>query len=319
MQIPFLSDFLLEQANRTAGWFAVGISRQGAHFVCVRRGANKPQVVVCAFHQMPMVDSVALAKMRLDLRVGKHQFTTLLTSGEYQMLMVDAPSVPAVEMKEAIRWRVKDTLSYNVDEATIDVLPIPANQYGGEHPQILYVFAAANSTIQKRMDLFEQAKIRLKVIDTPEMAQRNIAELFEASDQGLALLHFDDTGGLLTFTCNGELYLARRIEITLGQLQDANEKLRQQILNRVELEVQRSLDYFARQYHHIPLQRLLVSAPEQLGLVELLSSNLEVSVESLDLSQVLDITATPELAHGEYRAEVFFTLGAALRQERRAR
>lgn len=319
MRIPFLSDFLLEQANRTAGWFAVGISRQGVHFVRVRRGGSKPQVVVCAFHQMPQVTAEALEKMRLDLRVGKHQFTTLLAAGEYQMLMVDAPSVPAIEMRDAIRWRVKDTLSYNVDDATIDVLPIPANQYGGEHPQTLYVFAAANATIQRRMELFEQAKIRLNVIDTPEMAQRNIAELFESADQGLALLHFDDTGGLLTFTCNGELYLARRIEITLGQLQDANEKLRQQILNRVELEVQRSLDYFGRQYHHIPLQRVLVSAPEALGLTELLSSNLDIPVESLDLAQGLDIAAAPELAHGEYRAEVFFTLGAALRQERRAR
>ena len=51
------------------------------------------------------------------------------------------------------------------------------------------------------------------------------------------LLAFDETGGLLTITSDGELYLARRIDISCGQLQDANESLRQQYFDRLELEV----------------------------------------------------------------------------------
>jgi len=97
------------------------------------------------------------------------------------------------------------------------------------------------------------------VIDIPETAQRNIAALFEMEGRGLAMLVFGDEGGLLTITCDGELFLARRLDITLGQLQDADENLRQQYLDRVELEVQRSLDYFDRQFHHIPVNRLILS------------------------------------------------------------
>jgi MSHA biogenesis protein MshI len=114
------------------------------------------------------------------------------------------------------------------------------------------------------------------------------------------------------------LFLARRIEITLGQLQDADETLRQQYLDRVELEVQRSLDYFDRQFHHIPVNRLLLSAPESLGMDKVLANNLGIPVAMLDLTQGMDIIAVPELLDSEYVSHALPALGAALRQEKKA-
>lgn len=317
MKIPNLSK-LLGRAEKNAGWFAVCTSSRGVYLAQVKRGGDKPQVLVCAFHPADNVTSAVLEKLRRDSRIGGFQFVTMLHPGEYQMLLVDTPNIPLEEMKTAIRWRIKDSLDYMVEEATVDVLRIPANKGGGERPQALYAVAAPNTTIQKRVSLFENAKIDLKVIDIPEMAQRNIATLFEEEEKGVALLSFDDNGGLLTFTSGGELYLARRIEITLGQLQDADETMRQQYLDRLELEIERSMDYFSRQYSYIPVQRLLISAPEQLGLVQLLAADLDVPVEQLDLAHVLDVGAVPELVNSEFAAHALLALGAALRLERRA-
>jgi len=132
------------------------------------------------------------------------------------------------------------------------------------------------------------------------------------------MLSFGDEGGLLTITCDGELFLARRIDITLGQLQDADDGLRQQYLDRVELEVQRSLDYFDRQFHHIPVNRILLSVPESLGLDKLLTTNLGLPVEMLDLAQGMDIIAVHELSDSEFVSYALPVLGAALRQEKKA-
>jgi MSHA biogenesis protein MshI len=194
---------------------------------------------------------------------------------------------------------------------------IPTNKYGGDRPQSLYAIAATNETIRKRIALFEKAKLGLDVIDIPETAQRNISALYEEEGRGLALLAFGDEGGLLTITCDGELFLARRIEITLGQLQDADENLRQQYLDRVELEVQRSLDYFDRQFHHIPVNRMLVAAPATLGLDKVLADNLDLPVEMLDLAQVMDTSAVRELSDSEFACHALPALGAALRQEKK--
>lgn len=317
MKIPEILSNLFNRTSQRVGWFAICVNANGVHLTHVKLTDGKPQVLVCAFYPMSNVTPAMLEKLRKDARIADFQFTTLLAPGDYQMLLVDTPNVHANELKAAIRWRVKDSLNFPVDDATIDVLKIPPNKAGGERLPSLYAIAAPNNNIKKLETLFERAKIDLNVIDIPEMAQRNIAALFEEGDHGLALLAFDDNGGLLTFTCGGELYLARRIEVTLGQLQDADESQRQQNLERLELELQRSMDYFGRQYSYISVARLLISAPEQLGLVAELAPGLDVPMEQLDLAQVLDIRAAPELANSEYAVRSLLPLGAALRQERR--
>ncbi|MDO8988723.1 MAG: agglutinin biogenesis protein MshI [Sideroxyarcus sp.] len=279
---------------------------------------TRPQISKCVFYPLPEVTASTLEKVRKDAQLEDARFTTLLSANEYQLMMVDAPNVPVDELKTAIRWKIKDSLSYHIDDATIDVLQIPVNKYGGDRPQSLYAVAASNETIRRRIELFEKAKIELSVIDIPEMAQRNVAALFEMEGRGLAMLAFGDEGGLLTITCDGELFLARRLEITLGQLQDADENLRQQYLDRVELEVQRSLDYFDRQFHHIPVNRILLSAPESLGLDKMLTTNLGLPVEMLDLAQGMDIFAVPELTDSEFVSYALPVLGAALRHEKKA-
>lgn len=315
---------LFKAKSHDAGWFAIGIGAHGIHLAQVNLVGAMPRVVRCEYHETGAVSAAVLDKVGHSANTGKHHFTTLLSPGEYQMLLVDAPNVPANELKTAIRWKIKDGLNYHIDDATVDVLQIPASKYGLDRAQSMYAIAASNETIQKRIALFEQAKIELDVIDIPEMAQRNVAALFERDDRALVLLAFDDNGGLLTFTAKGELFLSRRIEISAGQLQDANEQLRQQYRDRVELELQRSLDYFDRQFNHLPVSRVLVSVPQDAGmhgdagLVSFLAAAVEVKVEKLDLSQVMDISAVPALAGSEFAAYALPTLGAAMRQESRA-
>jgi len=317
MHIPKLSEFF-KKTKHDAGWVAVGLSRAGVHLAQVKMVGGRPQVLLCAFHPVSEISPTALMELCKEANLGGAKFTTLLDASEYQLMLVDAPNVPLAELKTAIRWRIKDALSYHVDDATVDVLQIPARHNAGERPQSLYAVAASNVTIKKRMALFEKAKMDIQAIDIPEMAQRNIAALFEQSGRGLAVLTFDDGGGLLTFTCDGELYLARRIEVTAGQLQDVNATARQQSIERVEIEVQRSLDYFDRQYHHINIARLLIAAPDSADLIKTLKIDLSFPVEPLELAQVMDISAAPDLLDNQFMAYALPVLGAALRQERRA-
>ena len=308
------SSKLFKVKSHDAGWFAVGIDTHGIHLAQVSLAGAMPQVLRCEYHEGD-VSATALDKAFRNANGGKHDVTTLLAPGEYQMLMVDAPNVPASELKTAIRWKIKDGLSFHIDDDTVDVLQIPASKYGSDRAQSMYAIAASNETIQKRIALFEQAKVKLDVIDIPEMAQRNIAALFEQEGRALVLLAFDDNGGLMTFTAGGELFLSRRLEISAGQLQDANENLRQQYRGRVELELQRSLDYFDRQYNHLSVSRVLVCIPEDGGLVSALTAAVDVKVERLDLSQVMDISSVPALSDSEFVAHALPALGAALRQE----
>jgi len=322
MKIPFISG-LIKQGTRAGAPFVIAIGGNGVHFAQIKYADGRPQVVTYAFHQWSGAFSLGvtpamLEKMCKGMKVNDFQFSTLLAPGEYQLLQVEAPNVPEDELKAAVRWSIKDSLNFHVDDARLDVLRIPPNQAGGEGKKSLYVVVASNELVKRRTELFERAHINLRVIDIPEMAQRNIAALYEHDGRALALLAFDESGGLLTFTGGGELYLARRIEITLGQLQDANESLRQQHFDRLELEVQRSIDHFDRQFKHLTLRRLMISAPANVGLIQMLANSLDLPVEHLDLSEAMDLSAAPALASDEAQVYALHALGAALRQEGRA-
>lgn len=308
---------LFKAQSRDAGWFAICTDAHGILLAQIKLSGAMPTVLRCEYHETGAVNASQLDKVRSGAGLARHNFTTLLSPGEYQMLLVEAPNVPANELKTAIRWKIKDGLNFHIDDATVDVLQIPSSKYGSDRAQSLYAIAASNATIQKRIALFEQAHIELDVIDIPEMAQRNIAALFEENDRALVVLAFDDNGGLMTFTAQRELQLARRIDITAGQLQDANEEARQQYRERVGLELQRSMDYFDRQNNHLPVSRVLVSAAEDAGLINYLAESVEVRVERLNLSQVMDISAVPALSDHAFACHVLPAIGAAMRQESR--
>ncbi len=317
MKIPNLFRLFTPSRNG-AGWFAVCPREHGVYLARVHRPGGRPQVAVCAFYPENEVTPSALERICRKARFSGHTLTTLLAPGEYQILLVEAPSVPAAELRTAVRWRIKDMLNYHIDDATVDVVQIPAGKYAAGRPRNIFVVAAPNAAIRRRVELFENAGLNLSVIDIPEMAQRNLAALLEQEGQALMLLSFDEAGGLLTVTAAGELYLSRRIDISLGQLRDAEQDVRARNLERVGLELQRSLDYVARQFQHLAVQRVTVAVPEGTGVERALAESVDLAVERLDLAQAMDISAVPELANGDYAAGALLPLGAALRDERRA-
>jgi MSHA biogenesis protein MshI len=239
------------------------------------------------------------------------------------MLQVEAPSLPpdapADERRQAIRWRVKEMVDFSIEQAGVDVLDIPVVQGGGGRAPQVFAVVANHSALVPRIHAFQDAKVPLEAIDIPELAQRNIAALFEEENRGLALLTFDDEGGRLTFTYRGELYAMRHIEVGRKELAAAGGEAPGGVFERVLLDVQRSLDNFDRNYSFITLTRLLVAPlPGAAAFVEYLKGNLYQPVELLDLAQGLDCERVPALADPERQAEALMAIGAALRDEGRA-
>lgn len=244
---------------------------------------------------------------------GGYRCSALLAGGEYHLLAVEAPAVPAEELKTAVRWRLKDMIDFPVDQATIDVLNIPVDKTQAGRATNIFAIAARNSVIETRQNLFGDAKLKLQAIDIPEMAQRNISALMEPDGRGIAMLSFSGDGGLLTVTYKGELYLSRRMDVPLQQLLDEDFERKHATFDRITLELQRSLDHFERQYSFITVAKLVLAPSGASGLEEYLTSNLYTRVETLDLAKVLDIAAVPELAKPDTQQRFFLALGAALR------
>lgn len=305
--------------KKSDSWLAMVLQRDGIAIAGVTRGpAGRPAAALAVFFA-GVTGGEALEKAAREVRADTYRCTTLMRAGEYQMLSVEAPNVPPEEVKTAVRWRLKDVLDFPVEEATLDVLDIPVAPNSAVRQQsMMFVVAARNSVIEPLQKTFADAKAGLSAIDIPEMAQRNIAAMLEPEGRGLAMLSFDEDGGLLTVSCGGELYLSRRIDIPLAQLTDADHDRRTQSFDRITLELQRSLDNFERQFSFISVSKLVLGPSEMTGLDEYLSSNLYTAVETLDLGSLFDLERTPELADKAVQQRFFLALGAALRSEEKA-
>ncbi|HXF66700.1 MAG TPA: agglutinin biogenesis protein MshI [Burkholderiales bacterium] len=276
----------------------------------------RPEVLLCDSFRKEGDEVETLGRLKRELRLDRYRCMTLLRSGNYQMLQVEAPpNVPPQEAKHAVRWRIKDLIDYPVEAATVDALFIPSNGAAGRAPQ-MFAVAAKNEVIAATVRPFNEADVALEVIDVPELAQRNLARLLEEEGRGLALLSFNESGGLLTFTCGGELYMYRRMDIPLDSFAGAGPEQRQALYERVVLELQRSLDHFDRQFHHVAIARVVVApVPGAEDLQEALAANLDVPVATLELSQVMDFPQLPELNEPGRQAQCLQLLGAALREE----
>lgn len=310
----------LGKSRTEPGWLAIRLRSDGLELAHVIAGeGGNPRVARYESHDLRWSESGALARLRRDAGLDRYRVTTLLEGVDYRMLLVDAPSVPPAELRSAIRWRIKDLIDIHVEDAMIDVVDIPLEQSAPARSHSMYVVVAHNDVVERRVELFQEAKIPLAVIDIPEMAERNVAHLFERNGQVTMLMSFDEGGGLLTFTHRGELYLTRRFETTLSQLHDADSALRDAALERVGLELQRSLDFFDRQFHYLPLGPLMLApVPDAQELRRHLMSQAGIEAEVLDLAQAMDLKAAPELADPERQARALGVIGAALRVEEKA-
>ena len=309
-----MNRFFGRRRVREPGWLAVSLQPGAIHFA---HGVSEPgkKGAIRSWGTRSLDDSPKdFERVTKELGVERHQCLTILPASDYQLLLIDAPNVPAGELKAAVRWRLKDMLDYHADDATIDVLDIPVPT-GAARGHSMYAVAAKNEVIERTIERFAAAAVPLSVIDIGETAQRNIAALYELPERAVGMLYLFPRQALLTVSFHGELYLARRIDAGADQLGEGPQS--GEASNRILLELQRSLDHLDRQFPFLTMAKLLLAPePRESGLAAHLSANLGLPVERARLGDVLDFAdGAPD---DETSWRLFHVLGAALRNEAKA-
>lgn len=308
----------LKEKRTVPGLTGIDIREDGVAVVRVLRDPGRaPRVTACDYRKWDgdagKRDKV-LASLAADFDLKRSRCTTVLDGNDYTLLLTEAPDVPAEELRSAIRWRIKDLIDFHVDDATLDVFDVTTPNAPGK-TRSMYVVAARNGAIQRRVDLCDNAGINLDVIDIPEMAQRNLTAILPEDVRGAVVLSFGPTRGLVTISRQGEIFLSRRIEVGLDTLRQIDD--RTPYFEQIVLEVQRSLDYFDSHFRQAHIDSLILSPPagDIPGIIDYLNQNLNTKASVMDLEQALqfDADAGPIL-----RSTALIALGAALRQEEKA-
>ncbi len=294
-----------------------------------------PHLSFCQFFPLnnEQPPAAVLQQLSKQYELNASHCVSVAAQGSFSLLLVESPEVDASELKAAVRWQIKDLIDFHIDDAIIDVFDIPGQQER-VRSKLMYVVASRTSTVQQHIDLLEQNQINLDVIDIPELVLRNIAALLPEDHSGVITLYVGRNQSMLVFTREKTLYLSRRIELGIEQLQeylnasgDGDEFVLedeeqpmpaqlQRALENVVLEVQRSLDYYESHFSLPQVSGLVITpmAENIPGMISYLGSNLGVPVRMLDLNAVIE---SDENLSDQLQSQCLFAIGAALREEKR--
>ncbi len=266
-----------------------------------------PNLSRCLFREAPpQQQGECVCQMVQELGLEGLPANVVLPPSAYQLLLVDRPDVPDQELRDALRWKLKELTGDSPDNVVIDAFPLPQDAYRGRS-RMAYLVVADKEKVA-HAEALRASGARLSAIDVTEMAMRNIGLLLLGEEQrNLALLRLGSSGGLITIQHGPDVYMARRIE--RGGAYGG-----QGGLEALALEVQRSLDYFENQLGKGYINQLaLLPAPgENPELLEHLKANLTVSVDRLNLAQWMP--DAPMLSD-HVQARCAIAIGAALRRE----
>lgn len=324
-----LFSFLTKRKPKGKGRTAIGISVEGVSVCNVVRANDKPVLSICEFRPCMTTERTAvLQELLKETRITNIPVTTVLEPGSYSLHLVDAPNVQPAEMRDAIRWRIKELIDFEIDEAVYDIFDVPGRNLRGQGGKMMYAAVTRASVIQARADQLKAVGLKLKIVDIPELALRNIASLVDDGG-GVGILHLSQQNGVIVLTCNDTLFVARNVNIGLNRLRNALTKKSEQedqeftaaatteyhhFLENIILEIQRSLEYYERHSSNPPITKLYIPSMDQEipGFVAHIKQNLGLTVNVLDLNKIME--CTEELSEN-LQMRLLYVIGAALRDE----
>ena len=330
----------LKRKSNVEGMTGISLQHHGIGLARVVRAADEGGIRLDYCTYQPFSKEKAegniLKSLTQQYELEDTACVSVIPEDQFNLLLVEAPEVDSTELRSAVRWRIKDLIDFHIDDAVIDVFDIPGQQERGR-AKMMYVVASRISTVKEHIEKLEGQAINLSAIDIPELVQRNIAELLPEDSSGVALLTLSGNSGLLTLTREGNLYLARTLEVGVEQLalemmhaeqpEAADDGLSMEqpesqgvplgvarLLDSIILEVQRSMDYYESHFSLPPISGLVVAPLERdiPGVVAYLAANLGIPVRQLDLNSVLE---TEQVIDDRTQARCLSAIGVALRRE----
>jgi MSHA biogenesis protein MshI len=286
--------------------------RETALAIVKRPKSGRPVLRHCAVH--PAIEIRAehvLAPLNHSRELIRAPVSVVLSSQDYQLVQVEAPDVEPAELRDAIRWSLRDLLNYPVSEAVVDVFEIPEKARYVES-EMVFAVAAHSDAIGRVVDLVKPRARGFDVIDIPEMCLRNLTSLLPQDERGVALLALGEGFAQLVLTCQGSLYLARRIDLSRRADAFSLDGAPESDSQSLAIELQRSLNYYESHYDRAQITDVFLASGDARAeqLLEPLQTETGLDVQLFDVEELFEVTPGIE---PDTHFPGLCALGAALR------
>jgi len=242
------------------------------------------------------------------LGISGEPVNVVLPADDYHLVMVERPQVEADELKQAIRWRIKDLVDFGVTDASVDVIDIPEDAFRGR-AAMTYAVAARKSVVDQMANVIASADLELKYIDVPETVMGNLLPADIDENRGTAVLYLQPGKAVVDVVKNNQLYFTRQLSFD-GDYSHGEGV----VFDSLALEIQRSLDYFESQLRQAPVAKFLVSpqAMASEAVCQALRDRLGMAIEVLSVEEKMPEGASLDTV---LQRDCCLAIAAALRAE----
>ncbi|GAB58329.1 hypothetical protein [Rheinheimera nanhaiensis] len=230
---------------------------------------------------------------RLLTGVSKQTQLQLILAPEfYQVVQLDKPALTDAEMLQALPWQIKDLVSIAPEDIIADYIDLPGS---GNSAAKINAVAASAAGLQQLLKPIHEAGINLTAIMPEEwLAGRLVTAGTQAT---MLVIHQPEQEVLIQIVRNGELYFSRRTRgfsrlhlASAGELADGT-------LDRLQLELQRSMDYFESQLKQPPVRDIFLLMSEADSMCELFRQSGFSRVQPLPLPAIANTLSSEKLLH----------------------
>lgn len=253
--------------------------------------------------QSPLTHPREVRQLVESKGLSGYQVMVVLQPRQYHLILLERPDVPDEELVEALRWRVRDMISYPPEKALIDYIDLPDDAFRGRN-RMIYAVVAEESLVKKYESWCEHVGLRLVGVDIPEFCAANLVAPLAEGEAGSALLVMGEEGSSINLMSDKSLYFSRAISLGLNQ-----EELS---ISSAILEIQRSLDYYESQIGKPACIQLMVYPymEDDSPLVQGLRVNLPLDILTPSLADLVEVDASLKAENLE---SMFLTIAVACR------
>jgi len=252
-----------------AYWYESGLA-----LAYLRLENGQPEVlatqhILCASNEEKQA---ALTNFLNEHKLLRASLCLSLSPNEYKITLLDSPNVPEKDLHAAVRWLVRDVINYPLEEAAVDVFPVPLPR-ARDNVNMLYVINVPIPRILQIEQVIENNGLKLELLTIPEIAIQTALNLNANAKEGALVVFLMGQQGKLLLLQGGFIHLIRNFELS----DDTFESL--------STEIQRYLDYANSLFRRNLCKHIILMQKSDIPDLETsLKSSLDVSVETLSLT-----------------------------------
>jgi len=178
-------------------------------------------------------------------KLQKSPCVCLIAGSDCDINQIEKPEVEDSELIQALTWRIKDLVSYDVDSAVVDIYPMPVSSKNNK--QQVSVVSAHETAVAGYVQNIHSAGLKLMAIDIHDLVRKNLPSVQQGQGKSQSILSLAENDGVLSIFHDTDLYVSRDFKIGLNQLEQASAD-DQAMYDSLLLEIQRSMDYYESYY-----------------------------------------------------------------------